>query len=181
VNDIVNRAPAPRTVPPPRGRFPKEYRNEEGPRDNVRRNFDNWETQLRGGAGANNGGNGTLYEYPVKTLRQPAPFSPDFRFNRPAARLDQLRPADANDRRGYMERWTQPRNDRGPIRAVTREDGQVVGAMYHPDGNLRGYERARLAPLDRNGRAEVARHNDRQDQRGRTTWPQRGPEGDWPE
>jgi hypothetical protein len=122
-----------------------------------------------------------LYEYPVKTLQQPAPFSPDFRFNQPAAGLAQLRPPCPNERRGYVRRWMEPRNDPGPIRAVTREDGQVVGAMYHPQGNPRGYEGACLAPLDRNGRAEVARHNNRQAQRGRTSWPQRRAEGDWPE
>jgi hypothetical protein len=56
---------------------------------------------------------------------------------------------------------------------VVNKSHQVVGAMYHPEGNPRGYERARLAPLDGKGRGEIARYEDQQST-GRTTWPRRG-------
>lgn len=80
-----------------------------------------------------------------------------------------------NDRRQYRQRWETPPNDPGPIRAVVNKGQQLVGVMYHPKGDTRGYKRAHLEPLDGKGRGEVARYDDQQ-QTGRTTWPQRGPD-----
>jgi hypothetical protein len=159
VNNVVGSAPAARA----RGMFPKTYRNSEGPRDDSHPNFEPWEV----GAG------GQLAEYPVKTLVQPTPMSSEFNFARNPAPLGRLRPTDPNDRENYRRRWRNPPNDPGPIRAVTDANGRVVGAMYHPEGNPAGYERARLAPLDRQGRVEKARSEDKRIA-GRTTWPERG-------
>ncbi|KAL2147922.1 hypothetical protein VTI28DRAFT_3400 [Corynascus sepedonium] len=134
--------------PLPGGKFPKEYRNKEGPPENPRENFDGREIQGR--PGPVNPGDKQVFEYPVKALVQPPPFTSE-------------------------RRWEKPPNDPGPIRAVVNKDRKVVGAIYHPEGNTSGYERAGLQPLDAKGRAEVARHTDKK-LTGRSTWPQRGPE-----
>jgi hypothetical protein len=161
VKHAVERAPAP---PGARRMFPKEYRNSEGPVDNRRHNFEPWET----------GPGGDLLEYPVKTLVQPTPMSSEFNFAGPSASRRQVeRRLGVNERTNYEDRWITPPNDPGPIRAVADQNGRVVGAMYHPEGNDRGYERARLAPLDRQGRVERARSEDKRIA-GRTTWPERG-------
>jgi hypothetical protein len=118
-----------------------------------------------------------LYEYPVKPLAQPPPFTSDFAFHGPSAGLKQTRPPHANDRLAYEKRWRNPPNDPGPLRAAVNKDGRVVGAMYHPEGAKGRYERSRLEPLDRQGRGELARHVDRT-LAGRTTWPERGPGGE---
>ena len=58
--------------------------------------------------------------------------------------------------------WEQPTNDPGPVRGVANAEGHVVGAIYHPEGDPRGYRRATLAPLDKQGRGDLVRFNDRQ-------------------
>ncbi|KAK3310891.1 uncharacterized protein B0T15DRAFT_489536 [Chaetomium strumarium] len=175
LNDIVQSAPAPPKGPPLMGkRFPKRYRNNEGPSDNPTHNYEAWEIQR-----PQAGGNGALYEYPIKPIQQPAPSTANFNFDLPPASIKRLRPPHPNDKENTVARWKSPPNDPGPLRAVVNEDRAVVGAMYHPEGNIRGYKRARLVPLDRQGRAEVARHDDRQQLGGRTTWPHRGSDNDW--
>jgi hypothetical protein len=160
VNHVVGNAPA----APAAGRlFPKTYRNSEGPRDDLRHNFEPWEV----------GTGGNLFEYPVKTLVQPVPLTPAFDFGEDAASRKKLGRPPVNDVVNYRKQWNDPPNDPGPIRAVADQNGRVVGAMYHPEGNPRGYERARLAPLDRQGRVEAARSEDNRIS-GRTTWPERG-------
>lgn len=160
LNHIVGSAPA----PPGRGqKFPKAYRNTEGPRDDPHHNFEPWEV----------GPGGQLLEYPAKTRVQPCPMSSNFDFTRNPATLAQLRPPPPNDVHNYIRRWNAPPNDPGAIRAVADINGRVVGAMYHPEGNPAGFERARLAPLDRQGRVEAARSEDTR-LAGRTTWPERG-------
>ncbi|KAK4152956.1 hypothetical protein C8A00DRAFT_34288 [Chaetomidium leptoderma] len=157
--DDLERAPAPPLDGPLRQRmFPKTYRNNEGTRDNRRENFEAWEIQRPGADGP---GDGRLYEYPAKTLEQPTPFSSDFKFGRRPATLAQVRRRAPNDVQNYREDWRRPPNDPGPIRTVTNGDGQMVGAMYHPEGNPRGYERARLEPLNKQSRTELARHEDK--------------------
>ncbi|KAK8132045.1 hypothetical protein PG999_000218 [Apiospora kogelbergensis] len=109
------------------------------------RNFQPWET--RGGTAKAP----TKYaEYPVapEAIQR-------FDYNRKVATTAQLaRPDHPNDRRRLVERLI---NDAGPIQAATVQGkpDQVVGAIYHPEGNLRGYERAAIQPLDRTGRATV--------------------------
>ncbi|KAK4148434.1 hypothetical protein C8A00DRAFT_19733 [Chaetomidium leptoderma] len=176
--DDLERAPAPPLDGPLGPRmYPKAYRNNEGTRDNRRENFEAWEIQRPGADGP---GDGRLYEYPAKTLEQPTPFSSDFDFDSRAAGLAQVRPPPPNDVQNYRRRWRTPPNDPGPIRAVVNKDRQMVGAMYHPEGNARGYERARLEPLNKQSRAELARHEDKRQAAGRTTWPQRGSDKEWP-
>ncbi|KAK4034497.1 hypothetical protein C8A01DRAFT_18701 [Parachaetomium inaequale] len=173
VDHIVAKSPAPPENRLREGRFPKVYRNREGPVDNPTRNFVAWEIQQRQGPA--DGRNINMYEYPVKTLVQPAPFASEFKFARPPATLRECEAPDPNDKAGIEDRWRRPRNDPGPIRAVVNGDCRVIGAIYHPEGDTRGYERARLQPLDRHDRGEIARYDDRQ-LTGRTTWPQRGPD-----
>ena len=182
VTKIVESAPPPADAED--GRFPKRYGNNEGPRDNPTHNFDPWEIQRHG-----TDADGRLYEYPVKPPqtdtrlpgrrpgRQPPPLCRGFNFGKNPVGLKKIHPPGANEKAALCDRWEKPRNDPGPIRAVVNVDGHVVGAMYHPEGNPRGYDRARLAPLDKQGRGELARFNDSQGTvTGRTTWPQRGPE-----
>ncbi|KAK4250179.1 hypothetical protein C7999DRAFT_12028 [Corynascus novoguineensis] len=173
VDDIVANAPAPPMQPLSGGKFPKEYRNSEGPPENPRENFDRREIQGR--PGPVNPGDREVFEYPVKTLVQPPPFTSEYNFESKPANLRQCQPPSPKDIRNYRRRWEKPPNDPGPIRAVVNKDRKVVGAIYHPEGNPSGYERAGLQPLDANGRAEVARHTDKK-LTGRSTWTQRGPQ-----
>ena len=48
-------------------------------------------------------------------------------------------------------------NDAGSMRAITVQGkpDQTVGVIYHPEGNMRGFERAAIQPLDRTRRATV--------------------------
>ncbi|KAK4098145.1 hypothetical protein N658DRAFT_561294 [Parathielavia hyrcaniae] len=152
----------------------------EGPRENPTSNFDDWET--RQGNDPADPRNGRLYEYPVKRLVQPSPLAAEFRFDKPPHGAKKCQPPPVtSDRKKYQRRWMVPPNDPGPIRTVVDKDGRLVGAMYHPKGNAAGYERAPLEPLDRDGRGELARHNDLEARGGRATWPKRGPAEGWPE
>ncbi len=185
VDRIVQKAPLPAHAGVERTRFPKRYRNHEGPRDNPTHNFDPWEIQRQG-----TDADRRLSEYPVKPPpqtdprvpgrrpgRQPPPLRRDFDFGQNSAGLKKINPSRAENKALLLERWNEPPNDPGPIRAVVNANGHVIGAMYHPEGNPRGYERARLAPLDKQGRGELARFNDSEGTlTGRTTWPQRGPD-----
>lgn len=87
--------------------------------------------------------------------------------NRRAAGRDRVeRPAHPNDRRRLV---TAPLNDPGPFRGIAsndegrREQGRAIGMNYHPEGNPMGFSRARLEPLDREGRRIIAQDRDRQD------------------
>ena len=112
---MVAKGPAPPTGPGGNRNYPQEYRNQEGPRDRPTQNFDKWEIQNReDDADARNM---KTYEYPVKTLVQPIPFSSEFAFDRPAATLKQVeyRP-EPNDRSGYRARWWKLPHGPRPIR-----------------------------------------------------------------
>ncbi|KAL2166564.1 hypothetical protein VTG60DRAFT_2511 [Thermothelomyces hinnuleus] len=173
VDDIVARAPPPPTEYPGPGMFPKEYRNVERGPDGPKENFDRrW---IQQGRNPDDPQDMKMYEYPVKTLVQPAPFTSEFDFTSKAASLRECRQPDPGDFKNIKRRWKKPPNDPGPLRAVVNMDHQVIGAIYHPEGDTRGYERAPMQPLDAHGRGELARYTDAQ-LAGRTTWPQRGPE-----
>ncbi|KAH6631314.1 hypothetical protein F5144DRAFT_491395 [Chaetomium tenue] len=175
VENIVAKSPPP-PHQPLRGKFPKQYRNTEGPPNNRTHNSSDWEIRQQQDPADHR--STEAYEYPVKTLvpEKPASTSESDFSKKPVG----LRTVNAvirpNDRELYEERWNRPPNDPGPIRAVVNKDHQLVGAIYHPEGDTSAYKRARLEPLDGKGRGEVARYDDQQ-QTGRTTWPQRGPDG----
>ncbi|KAK2764255.1 hypothetical protein FQN54_008947 [Arachnomyces sp. PD_36] len=57
-----------------------------------------------------------------------------------------------------------PYNDPGPFRAI-ESHGHLVGVIFHPSGNPRGFDRAFLAPLDRQGRQDAQRQRDRETSR----------------
>lgn len=80
VDDIVANAPAPPMQPLPGGKFPKEYRNKEGPPENPRENFDGREIQGR--PGPVNPGDKQVFEYPVKALVQPPPFTSEYNYEK---------------------------------------------------------------------------------------------------
>lgn len=167
VQRMNDNAPPP-PARPRRGMFPKVYRNREGPRDNPTENFPAW--QIRRGP---EGTDRTTYEFPIKPLDQPMHLSSQFNFQRPPAPLWQcvIPPENGDD-------WFRPPNDPGPFRGVENRDGDLVGVIAHPEGNLRGYEAATLAPLSRQGRDERARATDRA-LTGRPTWPERGSRREW--
>lgn len=186
VNQIVGQAPdapAGRTQP---GMFPKHYRNQEGPRDNRRQNFSGFESG-RPGQDPRDPRDGKLYEYPVKTMAQPQPLKNTFDFTQRSAGLEETMQATRPGHEHFGDPAYEPPNDPGALRAVTNKDGQVMGVIYHPEGNPRGYERARIEPLDAKGRAEQARYREAQarykeDQKfpSPSTWPRRGPESEVP-
>jgi len=66
--------------PLPGGKFPKEYRNKEGPPENPRENFDGREIQGR--PGPVNPGDKQVFEYPVKALVQPPPFTSEYNYEK---------------------------------------------------------------------------------------------------
>lgn len=167
-----------KSPPPPDERledrkFPKRYWNTEGPANNRTQNFSDWE--IRQQQDPADPRSTETYEYPVKTLVPEKPaLTSEFNFRKKPAGLSIVNEViDPKKREKYKERWEKPPNDPGPIRAVVNKNHQLVGAMYHPEGNPRGYERARLEPLDGKGRGEIASYEDQQST-GRTTWPRRG-------
>ncbi|RSL94798.1 hypothetical protein CDV31_014162 [Fusarium ambrosium] len=151
-------------VPAQNGRFPKEYRNDEdhGP------NFHPYERR-------NNPAQRRLFEVPVNTRMEigarPAPM----------ARVQNRENLHPNDRARAARNEL---NDPGPLRGVVAAgpDGTphgVVGVIYHPEGNLRGYNRAPVEPLDRQGRQQMRRFaDDAADARRVGTWPPRDEDAD---
>ncbi|KAK4142513.1 uncharacterized protein C8A04DRAFT_29786 [Dichotomopilus funicola] len=179
VNQMVGQAPDAPANRLREGRFPKHYRNQEGPRDNRRHNFSGFESG-RPGQDPRDPRDGRLYEYPVKTMGQPQPLKNTFNFAEPPATLQETMQATQANHEHLGDLDYEPPNDPGALRAVTNKDGQVMGVIYHPAGNPRGYERARIEPLDAQGRAEQARYRE-QKLASSSTWPRRGPEPSVPE
>ncbi|KAF4969882.1 hypothetical protein FSARC_2977 [Fusarium sarcochroum] len=71
-------------------------------------------------------------------------------------------------------------NDPGPFRGIVAVDQAtsrpcgVAGVIYHPEGNLKGFERAPMEPLDQGGRQYLRRFaDDSADPHRVTTWPPR--------
>ncbi|KAJ4385480.1 hypothetical protein N0V93_009908 [Gnomoniopsis smithogilvyi] len=97
-----------------------------------------------------------LHEYPVST--KPAGHVP-FDYNAkptPAKRAEA--PITKGDRKALAVR---PFNDPGIVRAnVSRENGQMVGVTYHPEGNSQGFVRAPMGPLDRETAQHMRQHQD---------------------
>jgi len=150
----IDRAPPPgqRTA----SRYPREYRNQEGPTNTPTRNFHPFELRREA----------ELHEYPITGANQR-----QFDFDRRSARAHQVeRPIHPNDRGRYVR---HPQNDPGPIRGVVDQHGNIVGAMAHPAGNARGYQRAHLEPLNRQGRQDSRRYQDRITPSKAPTWPPR--------
>ncbi|KAH6612875.1 hypothetical protein B0J18DRAFT_460749 [Chaetomium sp. MPI-SDFR-AT-0129] len=179
VNQIVQNAPGAPAHGLGRGVFPKHYRNQEGPRDNPHHNLSGFESG-RPGQDPGDPRDGRLYEYPVKTMAQPQPLKNTFDYTRRAATLAQTIRATRPDDEDFRDPTREPPNDPGALRAVTNKDGQVMGVVYHPEGNRNGYERARIEPLDAQGRGEQARYRDQQ-LASSSTWPRRGPESSVPQ
>ncbi len=152
---ITRTAPDPGAGIPRRG-YPREYRNQEGPRDNPRQNLPDWQTGRRGDE--------RLDEIPAFTTgSRVGPLALEYNFGQRPARLNELVPPHPNDLAGQRDRWINPRNDPGPVRVVRRNGTtEQSGAIYHPEGNLRGYEPMRVQPLDREGRERQQREDRRE-------------------
>ncbi|KAK7424193.1 hypothetical protein QQZ08_008681 [Neonectria magnoliae] len=106
-------------------------------------------------------------------------------FARPPARL---RAVQAEEHLHHNDRNRAARNelnDPGIFRGIVPADlatGRthgVAAVLYHPDGNPRGFERARVEPLDREGRQYIRRFDDDSSNANRvTTWPPRDEDAD---
>lgn len=168
VKEQINRAPhaaEPRT----KSKYPHQYRNQEGPANAPRSNFATWETRS---------GSTTLYEYPVQVPIQQNPqtgqIQRHFDYDRKASKARQ---AESQARRssnepletGNASTLSQATTDEngpgscqrpGPIRGVTDRHRNIIGAMAHPQGNLTGFARAPLQPLDREGRQYIRTDQD---------------------
>lgn len=134
-------------VPQPKSQYPRQYRNQEGSAESPRQNFQAWETHS-GQSGA-----ASYAEYPVTPNGVQS-----FDYNRKTATARQIdRPIHKNDRGRVVK---TPLNNAGPIRAIAEhKDGKAVGdpvgVLYHPQGNVLGYQRGTLQKLDQGGRATV--------------------------
>ncbi|KAI1401944.1 hypothetical protein F4819DRAFT_486019 [Hypoxylon fuscum] len=151
---VVSMGPAPGIRN--KSRFPHEYRNGEGADEANWQNFKDWEVPT-------GGDDPKYYEYPIlPSARQPFDYS-----KRTPSKKQVERPLHPNDRARAMQ---TPLNNPGAIRAVTTNNqNYVVGAIYHPQGNPQGYERAAMQPLDRHGRI-IARQYRESQIRGARTW-----------
>ncbi|KAN0083919.1 hypothetical protein V8E54_003007 [Elaphomyces granulatus] len=121
------------------------YRNAEGPRGARRQDFHRAEVQL------------APYGVPLYSVRH---HQQRFDYNRPPASARQAeRPINRRDHEQVMRQL----NDPGPVRAVVdvRSRGQVVGAMAHPNGNPRGFNRAYIGAMDAQGRRDMRQYQHR--------------------
>ena len=145
------------TAPSRRGKsgYPREYGNKEGPFEDPRKNFEDWERR----------GADVFHEVPT-TLPHREKF--DFE-KRKVGYVKMQAPIHPKDRARVIR---EPRNDPGALRAITDSRHQhVYGVNYHPPGDTRGNNRAPLEPLDRQGRMILNQHNDQRSSQG--TWPTR--------
>lgn len=112
-----------------------------------------------------------LWEYPITKAGEQNPntgrMQPHFDYDsraasaRQVARQAELESTGAFDAAKRADYHTQPPlNQRGPVRGVTDQYGNVVGAMAHPKDDRHQYERAHLEPLDREGRQYRRRYQD---------------------
>ena len=139
-------------------KFPKKYRNREadGPR------FDEWENRTK-----------QFYEVPTGA-------NPRFDQNRRPTGFDRIQAIEnnlhRNDRRTVAR---DPPNDPGIYRAIANGppggDYNHSGLIYHPEGNLNGFVRAPMEPLNRRGRQHLNRYVDDfdGDKNRSVTWPNR--------
>ncbi|KAH6885439.1 hypothetical protein B0T10DRAFT_95638 [Thelonectria olida] len=145
------------------GCYPHEYRNEEA----------NGVVPIRPHE-IRDPDNRKLFEVPVNTradLATPAA---------PLRAMQRQQGVHHNDR-GRVVRGEL--NDPGPFRAIVpayRETDQKFGAtgvLYHPEDNPRGFERATVEPMDREGRQYMRRFED-DNARRTSTWPPRDEDAD---
>ena len=144
--------------PPPgqktKSKYPQEYYNREGIASNS--NIQPWEMRYAD----------SLYEYPVKRASE-RPFDFNRRYH---TAIQVQRSVHPNDRARDM---LQPKNDAGIVRGIADQRQRVVGAVAHPLESKTGHQRAHLEPLDRQGRQELHRYQDRIYFSRMPTWPPR--------
>lgn len=155
VREALRNAPDPEAKPKPKSRCPHEYRNSEGkPAYPL---FDKSET-----------GEGMLYEYPVKL-----PHERPFDYNRKKSAMGAKFTTDR--KHGKPVGLNPPPNDPGVARVVTTSEKRTVGVIYHPEGNAKGFKKASLGALDRQGRESLREYRDRTTKPSRvSTIPYRG-------
>lgn len=122
VREALRSAPDPETKT--KSRFPHVYRNSEGPGKNPYPLFDESET-----------GGETLHEYPVKL-----PHERPFDYDRKKTAMGKIHTTIR--KHGKPVDMGPPPNETGVARVVTTTERRTVGVMYHPEGNLTGFEKA---------------------------------------
>ncbi|CAF3600796.1 unnamed protein product [Fusarium graminearum] len=152
--------------------YPHQYNNAERDLDNnTYQNFEPFEQRNRPSTEV------PLYEVPINTRmnldKKPTPFKTIQNLEK-----NPVRPRD----RARMERTEL--NTPGAFRGVAAVDQQtgrnygVAGVIYHPEGNPRGFARAPMEPLSREGRQYLKRFADDDGDHRVTTWPPRDEDGD---
>ncbi|CAG8979316.1 hypothetical protein HYALB_00002439 [Hymenoscyphus albidus] len=129
--DILEHWPAPDERPKPASNYPHRYGN-KGEGLEYALFEDKWEV-----------GNATLVAHPVKFHGEPSfdPWKETVKFKSDAAPPGPL---------------ARPINQPGPFRLVTdQRHCRIVGAMYHPVGDLSGFARAALEPIDQEPAAKL--------------------------
>ncbi|KAM0434877.1 hypothetical protein ACHAQK_008572 [Fusarium lateritium] len=144
--------------------YPHEYRNDEGATGQTTKNFQPYEVGY-------DPDKKRLFEVPVDSR---------FDLSKKPARVGRILAQEMchqNDRgRVVCNPVNDPGTSRGVI-AVDRDTGRnygVAGVIYHPEGSSRGFNRAPIEPLDREGRQYLRRFaDDSADPHRVTTWPPR--------
>lgn len=141
VRETLRNAPDPGTKT--KSRFPHEYRNSEGPGSASYPLFNDSET-----------GGQQLHEYPLKL-----PHERPFDYNKNKTQMGKIHATIR--KHGKPADLGPPPNETGPARVVTTTERRTVGVMYHPDGNPKGFAKASLGALDRQGRESLREYRDR--------------------
>ncbi|ATZ53224.1 hypothetical protein BCIN_09g01020 [Botrytis cinerea B05.10] len=147
--------------------YPHKYKNQEGPKDAKYPLFDDRERPRRFVNNDKGYRPDTLYEYPVVT-----PDKPSFNYDRKTTPLETVLQPIAPANRARMIEPDQRHNTPGWMRGITSSNKTIVGGIYHPEGNTGDFERARLEPLDRQGREHNRMLHERAQHAPRSpTWP----------
>lgn len=148
--------------------YPHKYKNQEGPPEGPKYAlFDDRERPKRLINPRTGYRPDTLYEYPVVTPNQPS-----FNYQKRATPLEVVQQPIAPADRARMIEPEERHNTPGWMRGITSSNKTIVGGIYHPEGNTRDFARAKLEPLDRQGREHNRMLHDRAQHAPRSpTWP----------
>lgn len=153
-------------------KYPHQYKNDEKDANgNPRQNFEPFERRNRPAVEV------PFFEIPINSRinldKKPAPLK--------SVQKLEKEPPHHNDRARVQ---LNELNDSGPLRGVVAVEKQtgnnygVAGVIYHPEGNTHDLDRARMGPLNREGRQFLKRFADDDGDHRVTTWPPRDEDGD---
>ncbi|KAI9896065.1 hypothetical protein N3K66_008965 [Trichothecium roseum] len=186
VDEQIGEAPLPGGAAP-RGRYPAKYHNRETKPGGAaeKKNYDDRFEKP---------GDAELYEHPVMA-RGFDPSRPGVPARKVlAAQQQQQQQGGATHPKDRARLVQNPPNDAGPVRGIyavkcsstADADGEgpagpglhvtPVGLNYHPEGDVRGFKRARLEPMSPEGRQLACQAREERARGGSRspTWPSRG-------